>query len=222
MKILFKRIFMFLACLFFLICSIPPCVSNIRAYYGMRDAKYLDGRNMSPLREGEYVKIMYDCAFTGFMAGPVVRKDLSEQFFRLRLYGSDEYVVICLNSDAYNELQRSGAYFLRTEDAANFSSKYRYELSGQVRRMESSEREDLQTSMLNGMFKDPDAVEKTNMEYYIYHIEDASAKGKMLISFAVTAAWAMASLFFLLALWGRIIKMRYGKKQEVDSQKETE
>ncbi len=220
MNILLRRGLMLLACMFFLVCSIPPCVSGIRTYYGVRDAEVVDGSNLSALKEGEIVKVMYDCAFSGYMVRPSVGK-LTEQFQRLRISGSDECILICLDGNANHELQTSGRFFLRTADAAGVTPECRYLFAGMVKKLEDSVLEDLKHSMRNGMFADPEGVDKVQAEYYIHYIDAENAKSTMLKRYVWTAFLAMGCFFSLVRFSVRLRKVRYGGLQQQETKEET-
>lgn len=221
MKILMKRIICLLAWAFFFICSIPPCVTGIRTYYGLRDAEVVDGSNLSALREGEIVKVMYDCVFSGYMVRPSVMRG-DEQFQRLQVSGSNQCLLICLDSKANRELQSSGSFFLRTADAAEFTPKHRYMLAGTVKKTEARVIEDLKQSMQNGMYTDPEGVDQVLTEYYIHYIDAETAKGTMLKRYVLTAIGAAGTFFYLLAFFGRLKKIRYGPVQQQETQGEEE
>ena len=221
MKILMKRIICLLVWAFFFVCTIPPCASAIRTYYGVRDAEVVDGSNLSALKEGEIVRVMYDCAFSGYLVRPSVMRG-DEQFQRLQVSGTDQCLLICLGSKANHELKTSGRFFLRTADAAEFVPERRYMLAGIVKKTEPRVLEDLKQSMMNGMFADPEGVDQVLTEYYIYHIDAETAKGTMLKRYAWTAFGAMGCFFYLLAFFGRLKKIRYGLVQPKETQKEEE
>lgn len=221
MKILMKRIICLLVWALFFVATIPPCASAIRTYYGVRDAEVVDGSNLSVLKEGKIVKVMYDCAFSGYLVRPSVMRG-DEQFQRLQVSGSDSCLLICLGSKANHELQTGGRFFLRTADAAEFVPERRYMLAGTVKKMEPRVLEDLKQSMQNGMFADPEGVDRVLTEYYIQHIDAETAKGTMLKRYVWTAIGAAGTFFYLLALLGRIKKIRYGLVQPKETQKEEE
>ncbi len=222
MKILMKRIICLLAWAFFFVCTIPTCASAIRTYYGLQDAKLVEGNDWSALREGAIVKVMYDCAFSGYLTSPSVGKG-GEQFQRLQVSGSDSCLLICLDSKANHELQTSGRFFVRTTDAAEFTPERRYMFAGRVEKMTVSDREALRTAMLHGLFADPEGAEKTRMEYFIRYIDTETAKKTMLKNYVWTAIGAAGTFFYLLAFLGRLKKIRYGlvQQQEVQAEKET-
>ena len=220
MDVLVKRGLLFLGCVILLICSIPPCASGIRDYYGLRDADYVDGNHLSALQEGEYVKVLYDCAFSGYMTRPSVMSTM-EQFQRLRLSESDECILVCLDDSASHELQTSGVFFVRTADAAAFTPKRDYVFAGTVEKVENRVREDLRNAMLCGMLADPEGVEKTRMEYYVHYIDEENAKGTMLKRYVWTAFWAMGCLFTLRRFLGRLRRIRYGGLQQEAPEEET-
>lgn len=213
MDVLLKRGLLFLGCVVLLICSIPSCVSGIRDYYGLRDADYVDGNHLSALQEGEYVKVLYDCAFSGYMTRPSVMSTM-EQFQRLRLSGSDKCILVCLDDATSHDLQTSGVFFVRTVDATSFTPKRDYVFAGTVEKVESRVREDLQNAMLHGMLADPEGVEKTRMEYYVHYIDEENAKGTMLKRYVWSAFWAMGCLFTLRRFLGRLRRIRYGGLQQ--------
>lgn len=221
MKILMKRIIYLLAWAFFFACTIPPCASAIRTYYGVRDAEVVDGSNLSALKEGEIVRVMYDCAFSGYMVRPSVMRG-DEQFQRLRISGTDQCLLICLDSKANRELQSSGCFFLRTTDATDFAPERRYMFAGTVKKTETRVLEDLKQSMQNGMFADPEGVDQVLTEYYIHYIDPETAKGTMLKRYGLTALGATGTFFYLLAFFGRLKKIRYGLVQQPETQKEEE
>lgn len=220
MDILLKRGILFLGCVVLLICSIPSCASGIHEYYGLRDAAYVDGTHLSALQEGEYVKVLYDCAFSGYMTRPSVMSS-PEQFQRLRLSGSDTCILVCLDDSASHDLQTSGVFFVRTADAVAFTPKRDYVFAGTVEKVENRVREDLQNAMLRGMLADPEGVEKTRMEYYVHYIDEENAKGTMLKRFVWSAFWAMGCLFTLRRFLGRLRKIRYGGLQQEAPEEDT-
>lgn len=219
MKILMKRIICLLVWAFFFLCTIPPCVSGICTYYGLQDAKLVEGNDRSPIQEGEIVKVIYDCAFSGYLTTPSVGKG-GEQFQRLRVSGSDECLLICLDSKANHELQTSGHFFLRTADAVEFTPERKYVLAGRVEKMTVSDREALRTSMLHGTFADPEGVERTQMEYFIRYIDAETAKETMLKNYVWTAIGAAGTFFCLLAFLGRLKKIRYGLVPQRENREE--
>lgn len=210
---------LFFWCVVLFLCSIPWCVSGIRTYYGLRDAEVIDGSNLSALREGEIVKVVYDCAFACFLTRPTGQNG-TEHFQRLKLFGSDECLLICLDDTTNHELQNSGRFFYRTADAVGFTPERRYMFAGKVEKMENGDREALQTTMLGGMFADPDGVDTTQMEYYIHYINMETAKGTMLKNYVVTAGWAMGCFFTLRIFARRLRRMRYGGLQQQETQEE--
>ena len=220
-EVLVKRGLLFLGCVILLICSIPPCVSGIREYYGLRDADYVDGSHLAALQEGEYVKVLYDCAFSGYMTRPSVMGS-PEQFQRLRLSGSDECILVCLDDSASHELQTSGVFFVRTADAAAFTPKREYVFAGTVEKVEPRVLEDLKQAMRNGMFADPEGVDLVMTEYYVHYIDADAAKGTMLKRFAWTAFLAMGCLFTLRRFLGRLRRIRYGGLQQERPAEETQ